>query len=792
METIARQNKLYASILVSGVKLAVFIVLIGIVLLNVQNVAIIKYPLFLLSCIVMSDVFFLFYIGKKLPDKTVMQITEQDVRKALTLQATESLLEGSIGQMIKNLLSKEQIKFFLEKAEVLPNELSVLDVPIEMLLATAYRLARMRNGVYVTTIDLITAYLLLTEDRTKILLKKKIKEDEVPHIAYWALYSFPSEEHPKKMRVSLWGEGIGEYWVSGWTLETKKYTRDFAEILHHKHIHLSAREKEFTELLEALSKPENNNALLIGENGVGKTNLVAAFAQLSFSSQLGKKQNHKKVLELLVNSLLAGARESGELEKRLQAIIDEVSHAHNVVLFIPQLQNVLGVSGLDISGILLPYLRSNSMPVIATMTPAAYKMYFENNPLKTAFTPIELREPSIPEAIQMLLDKAEEIQETNRVNITYTAVTAAVLYASRYSQDDVLPGSAIRLLEDSVAAVLYNAATTGNTLTAETVAKIITVKTHINIAEPTGEEKNVLLHLETLLHDRVIGQDEAVTEIAEALRRVRSGMASPTKPISFLFLGPTGVGKTETAKALASIYFGGEDKMLRFDMSEYAGETGMAKLIGSPASRGELTEKVHDNPFSLVLLDEFEKAHADILNLFLQVFDDGRLTDGQGKTVSFVNTIIIATSNAASELIREHIQQGGGIDKAFQADLVDSLEQQRVFKPELLNRFDGIIAFKPLMPLQLEKVVQLLLQQTAKRLSEQDIAVSFSSAVVKKVAQEGYDKQFGARPLRRYIQDTIESMLAKQVLTNTLSRGARVHVDVSQNGTFTLLSDEGF
>lgn len=788
----AKLYSFYQSTLIRVVRISLLLFLLWLTVNGIVEQEPSKTAIASLSLLLMFEVFFRFKIARTTPLRKLSENDGKDVYASFTLQTLASLLSGkSTKQVIKHLLRQNQIQFMLRKANIAKKELPILEVSKEELVNLAFAISRHVNGTFVTTMDLFAAYLSLIEGQTKLLFTKELKEEEFLHILKWARFDYPDEERPKPTRVLFWGEGIGEAWVSGWTLETQKYTVDItAKVLSEKPV-LIGRDEEYKETKEALLKKDKGNVLLVGEPGSGKTTLVYTLAFESFVGNLKGDLYHKRFLEVMTGALLAGATNQGELEKRLATIIEELSHAGNTIIFIPELQNILGATTyhLDLSGALIPFLKDTTIKIVATITSGNYKSFVESKPvLLDLFEIVKLEEPDETSGVEMLLEKAGSIERKYRVSLTYKAIVSSVRYASRYLQDKILPGSAVTLLTDAA-----NSASLRKREVVEendVVAKV-EEQTKVAVAKPAVEEKELLLHLEDKLHERIIDQDEAVRVLSEAIRRIRTGLAPLNKPISFLFLGPTGVGKTETAKALSEIYFKRENNLIRLDMSEYASEDGIKRLLGAPPGegeeRGELTDKVHDNPFSLVLLDEFEKASPQILDLFLQVLDDGRLTDNKGKTVSFANAMMIATSNAASEFIREKVRKGVTVDEQFHQKLLEFLQTNHLFKPELLNRFDAVVTFKPLGEKEVQAVTKLLLRGVEKKLLEQDITVTFDEKAVAKIAKEGFDPQFGARPIRRFIQDNIEDMLSQKMLRDEIRRGNRVLVSVDASNFIQLM-----
>lgn len=759
----------------------------------------ISLPLFFLSALIQVEIFFRYKISRSLPLLPISKNDGKNWYTSCTIQVLEKIIKHQkLGQIIASCVESPSTNFLLEKIPLNPKEIPREDISLQDILKGAASISQSTGGLYITTVDLVGGYLLAIEPKYKLLFNKKLKTEEFISIIYWARHNYPNEEKPPRKRTEYFGSGIAEALITGWTPETKKYTRDYSYIAYHKKPQILGREKEYSQLIDTLSRKENNNVLLIGNPGSGRENLISLFAMESFLHTASARYAHIKVLELMVGPLIAGASNRAELENRLQTVIEEVSHSGNIVLYIPEFQNIAGSSAynIDLTGALYPYLKSGKLPIIASVTTGSFKSFIEKSPVIEAFTTIQFLEPDKETAIRMILKKADEIESKNKVILTYKALTTAVEYADRYFQDASLPGSAADLLENVSHSIaekkdvkrMLSASHKPYVFDADIISAI-EQKTGIAIAAPEGKEKELLLHLEDKMHERVIGQQQAITAISEAMRRLRAGMTTLKRPISFLFLGPTGVGKTETAKALSALYYGGEERMIRLDMSEYADEEGVKRLLGAPPGegeeRGELTDKISDRPSSLVLLDEFEKAHPKILDLFLQVLEDGRLTDNKGKTVNFVNSIIIATSNAGAEFIRQEIKKDAVIDKDFSKRLLDTLQTQHLFRPELLNRFDDVVVFKSLEIAEMTQIAKILLADLAKRLLEQDIIFTYDEKLLTKILQEGFDIEFGARPLRRYIESNIEDILAQKKLKDEIKRGSNVSMSVDGMGNIS-------
>lgn len=540
---------------------------------------------------------------------------------------------------------------------------------------------------------------------------------------------------------------------------------------------LIGHEDEYQRLVSVLSRPGNPNALLIGDPGCGKETVVAHLAFQLIKDRVPKQLFDRRLVSLSVTQLAAGASDA-ELSGRVKKVLDEIIIAGNIILYIPDIHELLKTSGeRSFSGadILIPAIKSTEFSVIGGTYPREYKqLIVPSNDFASSFEPIQVEELTPELATQYLVYASLVLEVQSKLIITFSAIKQAVKIAHTYFHQKLLPASAEDLLKETIAAATIKHK---KVVTADDVISTAELKVNVKIHTASSAEADELLHLEDTIHKRFVDQNEAVKDVSDALRAYRSGLARKGGPIaSFLFIGPTGVGKTELSKILADTQFGSKDAMARFDMSEYQDKQSFFRLIGSPdgVTRGALTEAVLEKPYSLILLDEFEKAYPDILNLFLQVLDDGRLTDNVGRTVDFQNAIIIATSNAHSTLIKEELEKGTDIK-----EIADILKKRltEYFRPELINRFSNIVVFKPLSKDDIAKVARLNLAELAKAMSEaQAVDLVFEDSAVQAIATIGYDPVFGARPLRAAINEKLRAPLAEQILKSAIVRGGTITV----------------
>ena len=585
------------------------------------------------------------------------------------------------------------------------------------------------------------------------------------------------------------------------------------------------RDDEIRRVIEILNRRTKNNPVLIGEPGVGKTAVVEGLAQKIVDNDVPQKLQGKEVIRLDVVSLVQGTGIRGQFEERMQKLMDEIRDRDDIILFIDEIHEIVGAGSagdgnMDAGNILKPALARGELQLVGATTLNEYRIIEKDAALERRMQPVKVEEPSVEETITILKGIQKKYEDYHHVRYTDAAIEAAAILSNRYIQDRFLPDKAIDLLDESGSKMnltlnfvdpkeidkrlieaenLKTQATRDEDyekaayfrdqiakykemqhakvddqdtpiISEKEIEAIVEQKTNIPVGDLKEKEQSQLIHLSSDLKAHVIGQDEAVDKIAKAIRRNRVGLGSPNRPIgSFLFVGPTGVGKTELSKQLAIELFGSADSMIRFDMSEYMEKHSVAKLVGAPPGyvgydeAGQLTERVRRNPYSLILLDEVEKAHPDVMHMFLQVLDDGRLTDGQGRTVSFKDTIIIMTSNAGTGKVEASV--GFGATREGRTNSVLG-ELGNFFSPEFMNRFDGIIEFKALSKENLLQIVDLMLEDVNNRLATNDIHLDVTDKVKEKLVDLGYDPKMGARPLRRTIQDHIEDAITDYYLEN--------------------------
>lgn len=645
-----------------------------------------------------------------------------------------------------------------------------------------------------------------------------------------------------------------------------QYSRDLTELARQGKLDpVVGREAEINRLIQILSRRTKNNPCLIGEPGVGKTAIAEGLAQRIVQGVVPDTVKNKRVVVLDLSGMVAGSKYRGEFEERIKRVVHEVMEHQGILLFIDELHTIIGAGGaegaLDASNILKPSLSRGEIQIIGATTLAEYRKYIEKDAaLERRFQPVMVEEPDEQQAIAILQGLRPYYEEHHGVQITDEALEAAVKMGVRYISDRFLPDKAIDLIDEAASKVQLQGFSVPDSMkegekylhqlmqekedaikagdfslakeiqekqqeakkeyektkkrfedrcrnrnlavTADTVAEIVSVWTKIPVQKLAEKESKRLARMESILHKRVIGQDEAVTAVAKAIRRGRVGLKDPSRPVgSFLFLGPTGVGKTELSKALAEAVFGSEQAIIRVDMSEYMEKHSVSKMIGSPPGYvgyeegGQLSEKVRRNPYSVILFDEIEKAHPDVFNILLQVLDDGHITDAQGRKVDFKQTCIIMTSNAGAQSIVEPKKLGFSSveddNKDYERMKSGVMEEvRRIFKPEFLNRIDEILVFHMLNKQQIRQIVTILVNKLQKRCKEQlDIELIVRSSVKDYLAESGYDSKYGARPMKRAVQNKIEDKMAEEILEGRIHRGDKVIVSISKKDIKFSVSD---
>ncbi|TSC75004.1 MAG: ATPase [Parcubacteria group bacterium Gr01-1014_30] len=617
----------------------------------------------------------------------------------------------------------------------------------------------------------------------QILVQNDLRPQDIDNLVRWQEYL--EEKISERRKFWEWKSlvkkgSLAKQWTAGYTITLDRYSTDITALLKKQGFpEVIGHRAEFESMERILSQRESRNSVLIvGEPGSGRRSIIRELAQKCALGQSLPELNYKRVVELNLPPLLAQT-EAEETESLLDVIFREAVFAGNVILVIDNFHNFVsraaGPGVADISGQLLPFLQLPQFQVVAiTSFEHFHKVIEQNSQLFALFEKVDVSEISVEETFILLERLTLVLERKFKTFVSYPALGAIVKMADKYLPAIPFPEKATDLLES---VVIRASQLKEKVVLPSDVANIVREKTHIPVGEIESKERGVLLNLEKLIHQRIVDQEEAVKEVSTALRRARSEVEARKGPMgSFLFLGPTGVGKTETAKALSEVYFGSEQRMIRLDMSEFQALLDIPRLLGGVGQEGLLTTPVRDNPFSLVLLDELEKAHPNILNLFLQVLDEGHITDGTGRKVDFKNSIVIATSNAGYQVILEALRRQ--IEWAqIKSKILDRLFAEGVFRPEFINRFDAVVVFKPLSKENLLDVAQLLLQGLKKNLIEKGIEFLVTEALKEKMAELGYSPVFGARQMRRVIQDKVENVLAQAILSGRLTRGSRAEIN---------------
>ncbi|MBP6045034.1 MAG: ATP-dependent Clp protease ATP-binding subunit [Microgenomates group bacterium] len=653
------------------------------------------------------------------------------------------------------------------------------------LLESALTVAKGKNSSFIEPLDILQSFLTEPEAVTVAAVLKNHGFDE---------------EKQKEMVKSMTNDKP----IKKSVLQT--YGSDLTEMARQNLLDpVCGRDVEVERVVHILLRRTKNNPIVIGEAGVGKTAVVEGLAQAIVQNKTPKELSSKKIIQLEMSSLVAGASHRGEFEERIRNVIKEVQISQGqIILFVDEVHTLIGAGdeqgSMDASNIIKPYLSRGQIQIIGTTTLSEYRKHFQKDKaFERRFQPVLVEEPTEDVAKSMLLYLKPKYEAFHKVTISQEAIDASVHLSKRYIGERYLPDKAVDLIDEAAAGVKLEFAggkRKDSEVKKSDIEAVISGWTGIPIAKLTEDESQKLLNLEKLIHKRLIGQEHAVSSIAEAVRRGRIGLASSGRPIaSFIFLGPTGVGKTELAKTLAETLFGKDDAIIRLDMSEYMEKHEVAKLIGAPPGYvgyeegGQLTEAVRRKPYSIVLLDEVEKAHPDVFNILLQVLEDGRLTDNKGNTVSFKNTILITTSNIGSVLIQQQlssVKPKEEKEKNFKhlSEIVMT-ELHKFFKPELINRFDEVIIFEPIAPDHMVEIAKLGIEKTKSLLKEQGVGITITEKALSQLAKDGYDPVYGARPLRRLIQSSIENPVALLLIEKKYISGDTIVIDYVE-------SDENF
>ena len=682
-------------------------------------------------------------------------------------------------------------KYLLDQNKIRTNgQRTVLSVHVQEILLSAFSDAYSNNQESVSVLNVVLFCYQKNPILQEILYELEISQNKIENAVKWFSINDKMRHDYKIFRKMARLKPSGNMNRSYTAIATPTidyFSRDMTTMAKYGYFEACvAREKEIKQIFEAFEGGQSG-VLLVGHPGVGKKTIIEGLAQLMVKEEVPDFLEDKRLVELDVSRLISGASPV-QAQERLLSIINEMQKSKNIILFIENIENIMGIASgseesLELSEVLAETLSRRGIYCLASVSSENYSRYIEGKALASSMAPIKVLEPSKDDAIYMVESKIAWIENKYGVYFDYSSIEETVDMSAKYINDKFLPEKAVDVIKAAAVKMskLSQKDPHKKVCTKNDIAEVISDITGILVSKVTESEGEKLMNLEQKIHDRMIGQEEAVTAVAGSLRRARAELREGTRPIaSFLFLGPTGVGKTELAKTVSDIYFGDERYMIRLDMSEYQLADSVRKMIGDVGGTlGYLTEAVRKKPFSLILFDEIEKAHPDILNLFLQILDDGRLTDGQGRTINFTNSIIIATSNAGALFIQQAVKENMEME-IIKQELID-VHLNKIMRPELINRFDGIIVFKPLTLDNILAIAKLMIKKIEKNLVAKGMNLLFEEEGLLKLAKAGYDPKFGARPLRRLLQDKIENEIANLILARKISRRDTIIINKEGN-----------
>lgn len=697
-------------------------------------------------------------------------------KKIWQLKKSDSLWDASLIKKeklnFKSLLAHPEVIDFLTNLEIERSGFPVYEIPdTEGWGRRAYELARICTSDYITARHFFVSAVLQIPGIDSVLNKLELGSEDFEKTLIYL-----EKKRNTWRRIYIWDEiftvrhlkGINRGWLGAPTPNLDLAGEDLTREAASKGFPDLRRESStLTEITNILSQETGRNLILTGPAGSGKTALLKHLAKQVVTGDAPEALATKRIVLLDLSKLLSGVKTQGDLAEKIKKIFEEVGYSGNIIIAIEEIHE-LGMgeagSGMNLYSLLEPYLESDTFQFIGTTEAENYSRVLEkNSAFARLFRKIEVPPATETDTLEILQDRAIEAERKQKLKVTFIAIKTAVALSKKLIHDRVLPDSAISILKEAMTQSV------NKWVTKEVVRRVLSRRVKIPLMDVGSADKNKLLNLENEIHESLIDQEPAVKAVADTLRRSVTGLREENRPIgSFLFVGPTGVGKTELAKTLSEVYFKTAGAYIRFDMSEYQHSESVNRLIGGNGQEGLLTEAVRQRPYALLLLDEFEKADPRILTLFLQVLEDGRLTDSSGRTVDFTNTIIIATSNAGSLTIAQGLRERlsfGDIDKKVNEELL------KLFKPELVNRFDEVVLFKPLSPNDLAKIVKIKLNNLQKQMKEKGYLIDFSPEIVAELAKRGFDPVMGARPMRRLLQDTLEAKLSKLILQNQLTKG---------------------